>query len=88
MSKFNFVDATEIVSRRRRHPVLDEFAEALRSRPGDWAEWPLPVTSAYASTVAHRISNNHKNGPKLFRDGFEGASKSGKLYVRYVGGDA
>ena len=86
MTHFNFVEPSVVVNKRRPDPILLEFAEALRARPGEWAEWPVKITSySYARAICSRITNGGKLAPVLFREGFEGCCVKGVPYVRYVG---
>lgn len=89
MTEFNFVGDSIAIPRKRTNPVLWEFAEALRARSGQWAEYPLPIESdTYRNNIASRISNRNRLAPKPFRDGFEATSAGGRLYVRHIGGES
>lgn len=88
MTKFEFVEelpgAEDHIGRAASPlPLLIEFAAALKTNPGVWAKYPIPVKMAY--TVAWRI--NTQTDPAIaFRGdpGFEAATRKKVLYVRWV----
>lgn len=82
--EFEFVDALPAKEIRRTNGFLmDEFAVALRQRPGAWAKWPEDLGTSQAGTYTTNIRNGHL---KAFRGGgFEALSRNGVLYVRYIG---
>lgn len=67
-----------------RNRLYSEFAEALRSRPGEWAIWPREVKN---KTTASATAMNIKRGKLAnFPDGeFDARAAQGVVYVRYVG---
>lgn len=81
--EFEFVGRLPSPTGRGRDRVLDRFAAALRSRPGEWAVWPKPVTRGTARTYATAIA---RGVLATFPAGeFEAAERQDTLYVRYVG---
>lgn len=79
-------------------PLVVEFADALKARPGEWAIYPRQdeatppiyrLKPGYRRTLASRINKQRTcrvNGcPVPFRGGFEASARGGVLKVRYVG---
>lgn len=85
--EFRFVDELPAVpSDRRGDPLLSEFADALRARPGEWAEYPYESRSNVgARSLAQRIKTGR--GAEPFRHGdrykFDACTRGGVVYVRY-----
>ncbi|MFG1794241.1 hypothetical protein [Nocardia sp. NPDC049149] len=61
---------------------MEEFAAALRRRPGVWAKWPTPIQASTAGGYTTKIL---KGVFPAFPSGFDATSRNGQLYVRYVG---
>lgn len=61
------------------------FAEALRSRPNDWAVYPLAPggSNVAARALASRITAGKQAS---FGEGFEAVTRDGVVYVRFTGG--
>jgi hypothetical protein len=85
MTKFNFVDPDIMQPRGSKNSLLQEFAEALKARPGEPAEWPMPINPQTARSVSSRISMHDSTAPKLFREGYQAVIRDGVMYVRYIG---
>lgn len=86
MSEFKFVELEHRGQRGRPDPLLEEFAEALRSNTGRWAEWPRPISRGSIATTAARIRNASLGAPKPLGDGtFDACTRKGIVYVRHVG---
>jgi hypothetical protein len=80
MTEFEFVDELPPVPFTRR-AVLDEFAAALRDRPGVWAKWPTSLTPASARTTNAAIRRGkYKHLPA---HEFEATVRAGVLYARF-----
>lgn len=86
MTEFEFVDELPpklIRNTPRDHltalVLLEDFAAALKARPGVWAVWPLPDQIRPTTDIKH-------GRPKAFRGGrFDAERRNGVLYVRYQG---
>lgn len=82
MTEFEFVEDLP-AGNRRRDPVINEFAAALKERPGQWAKWPISIGFNTANGTAHRIRHGQHAG---FKDGlYDACHTEGVLYVRFVG---
>lgn len=83
---FEFVDTLPgtVYYRTSKGGRYREFVTALSANPGKWGV--LPYTGkADAASVAGNIRSGHYVD---FREGqFQVASRNGKVYVRYIGGD-
>jgi len=69
---------------RNGDPLLSEFADILRQRPGAWAKWPTKLRPNSARTYLSAIPKGLVAAFEPFQ--FEAAARRGVLYVRYVGG--
>lgn len=86
--KFEFID--ELPPRETRPnnlrrdsgAVMDEFAAALRQRPGVWAKWPTQISAGVAGCYTANIRQGRM---RAFGDGFDAVSRNGVLYVQYIG---
>lgn len=87
MTEFVFVEGLPPEQVRGRNGKYSEFAEALRSRPGDWAIWPIKLKNDLtARTVAASVK---RGGLKNFPAGqFEATQRGLTMYVRFIGGEA
>lgn len=66
--------------------VFIDFANELRENPKQWAKYPKPLAASSAGSLAWSINNQGHRCPQVLRTGeFEAASRSGVLYVRFVG---
>lgn len=88
MNDFKFVD--ELPSGhigKPPDPLLQQFADALKTKPGIWAEWPKSSTPSTLTSLVTRINHYWKPGcPIAFKaGGFEARYRDGMLYVRYKG---
>lgn len=83
---FEFVDEPPEPT-RGRNPLYSAFADALRENPGRWAVWPRSFKNRSSAGVT---AGNIKRGRMAnFPSGhFDALSRDGKLYVRFVGGQA
>lgn len=59
-----------------------EFAEQLRDRPGNWAVLPTNGSSVAVRALASRINRQKQSA---FGEGFEAVTRSGTVYVRFIG---
>jgi hypothetical protein len=88
MSAFEFTDTLPpgIRPGRKPCPVLADFAQGLRARPGKWARWPFPL----APTSAHCLNSRIRRGlyVSFAADEFEARTRSRVAYVRYSGPSA
>lgn len=88
--RFRFVEELPAPSRTAQseytdRALIDQFAAALRSRVGVWAEWPDAITRTTAHSYQAAI---RKATLRAFRNGgYEAAVRGGALFVRYVGHD-
>lgn len=67
--------------------MYEEFARALKERPGQWAKWPRTYGNP-SSVHAIRINilSGDRRAPVPFREGkWEAVVRSKVLYVRYLG---
>jgi hypothetical protein len=78
VTEFQFVDDPR--RGRPSDPIFQEFADTLRSRPGEWARYPNPVNSGPA--LACRI-NSHSGIKALRAPGFRATTKDGVVYVMF-----
>jgi len=71
--------------------LLEDFADALRARPMEWALWPRPLTKSSATATSQRVREG------FFRQvrpggGFECCWRVDKVFVRFnpdrVAGDS
>lgn len=83
---FEFVDDLPYTSGCKPDPLIVEFAAALRANPGRWAKYPKDMTAKSMRSLASSITNSNKSCPPALREGFEGACRSGVLYVRALPG--
>lgn len=90
MTVFNFIDHNPRVGYARDPHLIQEFADALRNRPGEWAEFPIPSkTHKAARMLAYRTNNDLVGTPKALRGReFEATCRDGIMYVRYMAGGA
>ncbi|MFE3059087.1 hypothetical protein [Nocardia sp. NPDC059239] len=66
-----------------KHDVSVQFAQALRSNPGQWAVWPGSLSPKSVYAIASRINRGQN---KAFPVGeYEAAGREGVVYVRYIG---
>lgn len=88
MTAFEFVDHPPL-PRVSGHQVvselLEEFANALRARPGDWAIYPGRYTKSSARTLASSIRKGLRT--QFPKGEFDAYTVNGICYVRYIGGD-
>jgi hypothetical protein len=87
VTQFEFVEALPAETRGHQlDPVIFEFAEALRARPGEWAKYPIATSPSWRNTLVWSIRNTNSRTPTAFRSGgFDARQRGGVLYVRYVG---
>lgn len=68
----------------RRSRALCEFADQLRSNPGQWMLWPTPLGWTSARTYMSAINRGAGNIPSWFATGeFEAIHRGGELLVRF-----
>ena len=67
--------------RFRRSSKYGYYADALRRRPGQWAEYPIKVAQPYSTVQRLRASKVGSFPP----DEFEFKHSRDRVYVRYVG---
>lgn len=86
---FEFVDELPLKGGNgTTHPILVEFAEAIRTNPGRWAKYPIELSPRTRASVSSTITRNVATCPKPFRGGgFQSRIVAGAMYVRYVGLD-
>lgn len=60
---------------------VQEFAAALKRRPGRWAVYPWVPTDTAGRALASRIS---RGKIATFADGFQAVSRRGTVYIRYT----
>lgn len=91
MSDFQFVDLPKPQRGRTsgsftQDALLNEFAAALKARPGEWAIWPKETTWRAAKRKADHINRPGQYTAVAFKGGdFKARVLDGVLYVRYVG---
>lgn len=70
---------------RRRNPMHEALALALRERPGNWAKYPreFETSNLASATRSNIISGRLKDFPK---GEFEAVCTQATLYVRFLGG--
>lgn len=66
-------------------PEVQAFADQLRANPRRWAEYPWWMPERQARSRASDITHGRRTAPVALRQGFEGASRAGTIYVRYIG---
>ncbi|BBY36512.1 hypothetical protein MMAN_06460 [Mycobacterium mantenii] len=65
-----------------RNPLLAAFADRLRDHPQKWARWPVDDKKKIYGIASSANRGRGCFGPQ---GAFEAATRSGRLYVRYVG---
>ncbi|MGW6255473.1 hypothetical protein [Streptomyces sp. NPDC055085] len=81
----NFVSSPPVRPQRgRRAPHHVEIAEALKARPGEWAEFPKSAPVKVGPFLAQQIRTgvSRAYGPK---GSFDAYYAEGKVWLRYVG---
>src|SRR3954471_13743324 len=75
-------------SRSLPHPQLAAFAAALRSRPGEWALYPRPLSSG-SCTVTQQVIKQGQRSKWTPAGTFDATVRTvdgqRRLYVRYIG---
>lgn len=86
MTEFKFVDNPPLPrdsGHRAIVELLEEFAAALRGRPGAWAIYPGRYTKSSARTLASSIKKGLRN--PFPKGDFDAYTVDGVCYVRYIG---
>lgn len=80
---FKFVEGPPSMTRGRNR-LYQEFRDALRSRAGEWAQYPRAFKN---KTTARVTAGNIMRGNGQYPAGeFEAVARDAVVYVRYVGG--
>jgi len=79
--KIEWVDELPAIDRGRARGKYQEFFDALRERPGQWAI--MPVETPRSSTAAQIRRGTYRGSAP---GEFEASHRGGCTYVRYVGG--
>jgi hypothetical protein len=90
MTKFEFVDKDPRAGTGfKNDPTFQEFADALRANPEQWAKYPLTARiKKTGSSIVYRINRADALTPVAFRPDdaghFQACEADKVIYVRYV----
>ncbi len=87
MNDFKFVDdLPHTYIGKAPDELLQQFADALKAKPGRWCEWPKTSKPTTLANLVTRINHLKSACPIAFKTGgFEARYRNGMLYVRYKG---